>query len=115
VHGDGTIAASGGQASFRLDAQRQKQKNKFKLKGSFSYSDPAAGISFSNGKLSSLTITGNHATVRGTAKLGRRNNVSFTVDVTDNGTPGILDTFSVSLSNGYSAGGNLTSGNITIH
>jgi hypothetical protein len=35
--------------------------------------------------------------------------------VTDNGTPGNNDFFSISLSNGYSASGNLTTGDIQIH
>jgi hypothetical protein len=36
------------------------------------------------------------------------------VSVTDNSSDGSTDTFSISLSNGYSAGGTLTSGNIQI-
>jgi hypothetical protein len=39
----------------------------------------------------------------------------FSVNVTDNGEPGTLDTISISLSNGYSASGTLTSGDIRIH
>jgi hypothetical protein len=35
-------------------------------------------------------------------------------ECTDNGTPGTFDTFSIQLSNGYSAGGTLTSGDIEI-
>ena len=38
--------------------------------------------------------------------------VTFTVDVTDNGEAGNDHVFSSNLSNGYSAGGNLLSGDI---
>jgi len=59
-------------------------------------------------------FNGNQAHLTGTAKNGKAK-LSFTVDVTDNGEPGTLDTFSIQVSNGYSASGNLTDGNITIH
>jgi hypothetical protein len=35
--------------------------------------------------------------------------------VTDNGSPGTNDTFSIQLSTGYMAASNLTSGDIDIH
>jgi hypothetical protein len=44
-----------------------------------------------------------------------RENVNFTVDVTDNGYPGKNDFFSIQLSNGYSASGNLTTGDLSVH
>jgi len=40
---------------------------------------------------------------------------SYTVDVTDAGEPGRDDTFSITLSNGYSASGKLAGGNIQLH
>ena len=93
----------------------QKSKRTTKLIGSFSYSDPASNLSFTSSKVTSLSINGNQAHFTGTAKLSKKSTVSFTVDVTDNGTPGTFDTFSIQLSNGYSAGGTLTSGDIEIH
>ena len=39
---------------------------------------------------------------------------TFTTIVTDNGTPGSNDTFSITVSNGYSATGKLTSGDILL-
>jgi len=39
----------------------------------------------------------------------------YNVDVADNGEPGRADTFTLSLSNGYSAGGTLRGGNIQLH
>ncbi len=43
---------------------------------------------------------------------GNEVRVMFSVNVTDNGQPGTLDTISISLSNGYSVSGNLISGDI---
>ena len=40
---------------------------------------------------------------------------AYSVDVADNGEPGRADTFNISLSNGYSAGGTLAGGNIQLH
>jgi hypothetical protein len=85
---------------------------KGKVVGSFSYSDPSASLSLDTKKFSSLVITGNQAQFSGTAKVGKKQKFSFTVNVTDNGNPGTADTFSISVSNGYSAAGTLTSGNI---
>jgi hypothetical protein len=41
--------------------------------------------------------------------------VTYTVEVTDNGEPGREDTFTIALSNGYRASGNLAGGNIQLH
>lgn len=83
--------------------------------GSVSYRDPAANLAFTS-KPTSLVISGNHAQIRGSAKTGRRSQVSFTIDATDNGDPGTPnDVFSINMSNGYSAGSNLTGGNLRIH
>jgi hypothetical protein len=41
--------------------------------------------------------------------------VDYIVEVTDAGEPGRDDTFSIALSNGYSAGGKLAGGNIKLH
>jgi hypothetical protein len=41
--------------------------------------------------------------------------VTYTVEVTDDGEPGREDTFTIELSNGYSASGTLQGGNIQLH
>jgi len=41
--------------------------------------------------------------------------IGYTVDVTDAGEPGRDDTFSITLSTGYSASGTLAGGNIKLH
>jgi hypothetical protein len=118
--GTGSIAGpQGGQASFSMDVKLQNanggQDGGTTPTGSFSYNDPASGVSFQTSKISSLTFNNNHAHFTGTAKLTRTSQISFFVDVTDNGMPGTLDTFSIQLSNGYTAHGTLTSGDLQIH
>ena len=97
-----------------MDLRFQKVKKKIKAVGSFSYNDPAAALSFSSSNFSSLSFSGNQAHFAGSAKLTKKSKISFSVDVTDNGMPGTLDTFSIHVSNGYSASGNLTSGNLDV-
>ena len=98
------------------DVQIGKGKGN-KNKGSFSYSDPGYPLVFSTSKITNVVITGNHAQFSGTAKTSGKQGqkISFTVDVTDNGDPGFGDTFSISVSSGYSASGTITGGNIQIH
>lgn len=96
-----------------MDVKFQKAQKRTTLIGSFSYSDPASNVSINSSSIASLTFNGNQAHFTG-PKVARRGTVSFTVDVTDNGTPGTADTFSIHLSNGYSAMGTLTGGDIVI-
>ena len=104
-----------GQATFEINVRNDNKKGK--TVGNFSYIDPAAGLSIVTSKISSLVITGNHAQFSGTAKQQgggkHKQKFSFTVNVTDNG-PGPSDTFSITVSNGYSASGNLTGGDIIV-
>ena len=109
VEGSGSI---GGQTSFHFGIMPGKKN---KIVGSFSYIDPAAGLNINSSKLSSLVINGNQAQFSGTDKTGKHTKITFTVNVTDNGIPGTNDTFSINVSNGYSASGHLTSGNISLH
>jgi hypothetical protein len=111
VDGSGSIA-TGGPATFSLSVRHGR---KGKTVGSFSYSDPARPLSFTAGRLTSLSINGNHARFTGSARLGKHHKMTFTVDVTDFGDPGTLDTLSIAASDGYSANGNLVSGNLRIH
>ena len=85
-----------------------------KIIGNVMYDDPVTPISFHSTKITSLIFNGNQAHIAGRGKIGKMR-VSFSCDVTDNGYPGTLDFFSIHLSNGYSASGNPTSGDITIH
>jgi hypothetical protein len=53
--------------------------------------------------------------IEGTAEVNGQSGFTFKVDVADNGEPGRTDTFSLKLSNGYSASGMLDGGNIQLH
>ena len=97
-----------------MDVKFQRSGKKTIPVGSFTYSDPASHVSINSSSIATLTFNGNHAHFTG-PKVVRSGTLSFTVDVTDNGVPGTNDIFSVHLSNGYSASGNLTSGDIQIH
>jgi hypothetical protein len=88
---------------------------KKKMRGFIQYDDPANGFSFDTSKLSDLVINGNQVQFTGVIKLGHHQKITVTIDVVDNGDPGTLDTFSIMGTNGYSASGHLTSGNIRLH
>ena len=81
--------------------------------GNFSFSDPGEGVSIEKAKVRTLTITGTSADFRGTTRLEDATRVTFDVRIADNGD-GTSDTFSITLSNGYTAAGNLTKGDISI-
>lgn len=107
---------NGGQAQlFILDVENEQVTNKY-LEGEFGYSDHRSHVTFTTGKIQTVTINGNQGAFTGIATIGGKHKqvVQFTVSVTANQNPASGDTFSISLSNGYSASGNLTSGWISI-
>jgi len=53
--------------------------------------------------------------IKGMAEVDGVGDIGYTVDVTDAGEPGRDDTFSITLTNGYSASGKLAGGNIQLH
>jgi hypothetical protein len=99
----------GGQANFSFHVQPIGQN----ARSSFNYSDPVAGIGLEAMTITSFTITGNHAQFSGTARISRRRNVTFTVNVLD--FIGCPDHFSIQMSNGYSAAGDVFNGDTSIH
>ena len=111
VDGSGMFATATGTASFAIDVMGGHGRPA----GSLTYSDADAGVSFSHARLRRLAISGGMATLAGSVTLDNGGGiVTFTVTLVDNGADGSMDTFSIELSDGYSAGGTLTSGNITI-
>jgi hypothetical protein len=85
--------------------------------GHLNYKDQGTGM---QAKATSITAyqvgaTPNARHIEGTAQISGVDGYTFAVDVTDNGEPGTNDTFSISLSNGYQAGGSLSGGNIQLH
>jgi hypothetical protein len=113
VTGSGTIDSPfGGSASFIVNAQFKNGGPK--VSGNIDYNDPNAGFRLTQMKITSMVFTGDCVHITGTARLGNRNRVSFTVDACDLFPP-LTDSFAISISNGYAASGNLTSGNIVFH
>jgi hypothetical protein len=101
-------------ANFQLNVKLVKSKKKTAISGYFTYNDPNSGVSFNATNITVLTFSGNSAHIAGNIGRGRKT-TSFTLDVTDNGFPGTNDLFSLHLSNGYSASGNVVSGDISIN
>ena len=118
IDGNGTITApNGGRDAqfFIFDVENQQVTPQF-LEGQFGYLDKRSHINFTTGQIQTVTINGNQGAFTGTARIGgprNRQTVQFTVTVTMN-TGSTPDTFSIDLSNGYAASGNLTSGSIVI-
>lgn len=111
VSGSGGIATGNGSAGFSMDV-KGTSGNPI---GSLSYTDVAGSVIIPYARLHKLTVSGNTATITGNAKLDRhQGRVSFTVTAVDNGLDGTMDTYSITMSIGYSAGGTLTSGNVVI-
>ena len=107
--GGGTIATGAGtEGKFSLDAH-------VNLKGKVHYRDGAAA-DFRSTRLTEVTCnpTSGRATIRGEG-TNNADMVTFTVDVIDNGESGSSDVFTISLSDGYSRSGTLTSGNVQVH
>jgi hypothetical protein len=111
VTGGGSVAGANGDAKFTLGAHA------IGLKGNNAYRDAGAGVDFQSTLLTSVTCSGNgtKGMIQGSGVDGN-NNVTFTINVVDNGEPGNADTFQISLSDGYSKGpSTLTRGNLQVH
>jgi hypothetical protein len=109
VTGGGSITGSaGGDARFTLNVFAN-------LKGKVDYRDGAT-VSFRTTRILDVTFddTTHSVQIRGTGVDGNKQ-VTFTVVAVDNGEPGTTDTFSISLSDGYTRSGTLTRGNVQIH
>ena len=109
VSGRSSIDGEGDQAIFSFRVTQGDGRPT----GSMSSSDLAAGITIPMARVRTLSLINNSADFSGTARLGDGSKVIFEVSGTDNGD-GSTDIFPISLSNGYSADGTLTSGNIQI-
>jgi len=85
--------------------------------GHLTYIDHGPNLKVKGTGVTAYTIT--NATTRhieGTAEVNGQDGFTYQVDVADNGEPGRNDTFTLALSNGYSATGTpLGGGNIQLH
>jgi hypothetical protein len=88
-----------------------------KFWGQLSFTDHARnGIKIKSTKITAyIVIDSVTRQIEGIAKVNGKGSFAYTAVVTDNGEPGRNDTFSLEVSNGYSAAGNLLGGNIQLH
>ena len=85
------------------------------LWGHLTYIDHGTNMKVKGTGVTAYTVTGPTTRhIEGTAEIDGRSG-SYQVDVSDNGEPGRKDTFSIMLSNRYSASGFLIGGNIQLH
>ena len=112
VTGGGWITGpSGGRANFAV-AGGMKNGG---LWGHLSYIDHGSdGLKVKRTGVTAYSGTGTSRHIEGTADIDGASG-TYAVDVADNGEPGRGDTFTIRLSNGYTATGNLAGGNIQLH
>jgi hypothetical protein len=112
VTGGGTIDVTGGIGNFGFIVNSQSMTGP--ITGNLQFKNHVSGAKVDSATFTSLTVSGNTATFSGTCT---NNSVpcTFTVNVTDNGEPGINDSFTISISGGQPQGGTLSKGNIQIH
>jgi hypothetical protein len=107
VNGGGEVP----QAKFTLEAKSDGNT----AKGTCRVVDQATGRTIKCLDVTSLVVSGNHATFYGNA-TDDGVQTTYRIDVVDDGEPGRgKDTFSVTTASGYSATGTLTSGNLQVH
>lgn len=110
VEGSGSVLIGGNPVDFKLSATRNSNNQ---IVASVYYFDPIGGVRFDNPVVTGMNVVGNQTTLTGSVRvLGAHPEVvTFTIILTDNTSP-TPDTISISLSNGYSGSGSLTSGDI---
>jgi hypothetical protein len=111
IKGDGSIAVSGGTASFNFDVRLKKDG---RVKGSLQYVNHVTGKNLVMRDLTSIVISGMSATFTGT---GTRDGVAgtYTVSVVDAASPLLADQFSIAIAGGITESGNVTTGDIRIY
>lgn len=84
--------------------------------GNLSYNDHNNGVKVKSTSVTAyIVIDSVTRQIEGVAKVNDGGSFTYKVVVVDNGEPGRNDSFSIELSNGYSASGALHGGNIQIH
>lgn len=114
ITGGGVIRAtpSGGRAVFGFEGGSQNGTLSVQL----NYIDKDAALKLHATSISSYTATNSTTRqIQGACQVNGTGGFTFTLVVADNGEPGGNDTFDLTVSNGYHAGGTLASGNIQLH
>jgi hypothetical protein len=113
VTGGGWIDVPGGKGTFGLTAQAKNGTPS----GNVTYQDHGTlSRTVKSTAITSVAVTGNCAQILGNATVNGNGSFGFQVNVCDNGEPGKdSDTFSIIMSDAYTATGTLRGGNIQIH
>jgi hypothetical protein len=119
VNGQGKFNGPAGKPAFFAfsDVENQPVPGTIYVEGVLGYQDKGSKIHFQTGKIFSVTASGNEAYIRGNANFGSKthpNCLNFTIYVIGNQNPSTNDFYSITLSNGYTASGNLINGFISI-
>jgi hypothetical protein len=119
VNGQGAFNGPAGKKAFFAfsDVENQPVPGTIYVEGVLGYQDKGSKIHFQTGKIFSVTASGNEAYIRGNANFGSKthpNFLNFTIYVIGNQNPSTNDFYSITLSNGYTASGNLINGFISI-
>lgn len=84
--------------------------------GHLQYVDHSTGMKVKGTAVTGYVATGTTSRhISGMAEVDGVPGATYEIDVADNGEPGRLDTFRMTLSNGYTAAGTLGGGNIQLH
>jgi hypothetical protein len=103
----------GGKATFGLTA---KANDAGAASGHVTYQDHVQDRTVISTAVTTVIVNGNCAQILGSAKVNGTPGYGFDVNVCDNGEPGKnSDTFSIVMSDGYTASGTLGGGNVQIH
>jgi hypothetical protein len=87
-----------------------------KFWGQLSYNDHTNGVKVKSSSVTAyIVIDAVTRQIEGVADINGSGSFTYKVIVVDNGEPGRNDSFSIELSNGYSASGTLKGGNIQLH
>jgi len=113
VTGGGWITTAGEKANFGVGGGLKNGS----LWGHLEYIDHGTGMKVHGTGVTGYSVTGpTSRRIEGTAEINGQPGFTYKIDVADNGTPGRgVDTFSIQLSNGYSASNKLGGGNIQLH
>ncbi len=113
VTGGGWIPWAGNKGTFGLTAKADQSGS---ASGNLTYQDHGVlARTVKSTTITYVTVAGNCSDIGGTATVNGAGSFGFQVRVCDNGEPGSSDTFSISMSDGYTASGTLGGGNIQVH
>lgn len=113
VTAGGWIPVTGGKATFGLTARANTSGTP---SGNLTYQDHVQERTVKSTAITAVIVNGNCARILGTATVNGVGPFGFDVTVCDNNEPGKdADTFTIIMSDAYTAGGTLGGGNVQIH